>query len=226
MALLVPMRHLLWAVVLIPSLAAPCQQPQRLVVPKTDNAATLRLQSGSHVALFLPEKAYLPARGHALTVEFKGTPGVMPRVQSDPGAPDEAARRVFYEELWPGISLWFTLSPKGVCEATFVLAPGADAARIRLHYNIPTKIQADGTIAFRFSSGPVTESSPEAWQSINGKRVAVSASYQLTDGEVGFAVGNYDHNVPLTIDPIYRAALVRSEDRLQTRVSERTLSRQ
>jgi hypothetical protein len=128
----------------------------------------------------------------------------MPRTLAEQGttAGDTyLSQRVFYEDLWPGISLTFGLSPKGTCEATYVLVTSADVTKIRLRYNVPVELQQDGTLKFRFSTGSVTESAPEAWQEINGKRVSVAVSFTLVRGEVGFEVGTYDPRFPLTIDP-------------------------
>jgi hypothetical protein len=130
----------------------------------------------------------------------------MPRILAERGTTANEAffsQRVLYEDLWPGISLTFGLSPKGTCEATYVLVNGADARKIRLRYNVPAKLQKDGTLKFRFSTGSVTESAPEAWQEINGRRASVAVSFTLERGEVGFAVGSYDPRFPLTIDPKY-----------------------
>jgi hypothetical protein len=166
----------------------------------------LQLRSGAHVAEFLPGKAYLVSRGHALTVEFLGTPGVTPMTLAQQGTTATEAyfsQRVLYEDLWPGISLTFGLSPKGVCEATYLLVTGADIGKIRLRYNVPVTLQDDGTLKFRFSTGSITESAPEAWQVINGKRASVAVSFTLVRGAVGFTVGSYDPRFPLTIDPSY-----------------------
>lgn len=187
-------------------------QPEAAPAPKPRSGfptggGMLQLRSGPHAAGFLPGKAYLVSRGHALTVEFLGTPGVMPRMlaeQDTTASEPHFLQRVFYEDLWPGISLTFDLNPKGTCEATYVLVAGAEAAKIRLRYNVPVELQKDGTLKFRFSTESVTESAPEAWQEINGKRASVAVSFTLVRGEVGFTVGSYDPRYPLTIDPRYR----------------------
>jgi hypothetical protein len=179
------------------------RQAFRAVSREQTERAMLQLRSGNYQAGFLPGKAFLPIRGYALTVEFVGTPGVLPMVLADPGTPVNAARRVLYEELWPGVSVSFTLSPDGVCEATYTLAPGADAGRIRLRYNVPARVQGDGTLRFQFSTGQVSESSPEAWQVVGAKRKAVAVSFMVSNGEIGFKIGDYDRNIPLIIDPAY-----------------------
>lgn len=180
------------------------RQALRAVSREQAERTMLQLRSGNFQAGFLPGKAFLPIRGHALTVEFVGTPGVLPTALADPGTPVSAARRVLYEDLWPGVSVSFTLSQTGVCEAAYMLAPGADAALIRLRYNIPARILSDGTLRFRFSTGQVSESSPEAWQMAGGRRNAIAVSFVISNGEVGFNVGNYDRSIPLIIDPVYR----------------------
>ena len=48
----------------------------------------------------------------------------------------------------------------------------------------------------------MTDSAPVAWQDIDGQRHFVDVSYVLLgNNEVGFTVGDYDHNEPLVIDP-------------------------
>ena len=175
------------------------------------SSAMLRIQWGSASAGFLPTKAYLPVRGHAVTVEFLGTPGAMPRVLADPGTQLGTGRRVLYEDLWKGISLSYTLEPNGTSEATYVLAPSADVANIRVRYNVPIRIQANGTLALRSSGGTLVESSPEAWQCREGARVAIPVSYRASaSNEIGFTLGNYDHGLPLTIDPSFSLAAARA----------------
>ena len=165
----------------------------------------LQLRSGGHVLGFRPDRAYLAARDHSLTVEFHGTPGVMPRLFNEAGnaSGDVANVKVLYEDLWPGISLTYETNSKGITESTYRLATGADVANIRLRYNVPVSLEKNGTLKFKFSTGYFTESSPEAWQEINGKRVPVTVAFKESKGEVGFQLGSYDPKYPLTIDPIF-----------------------
>jgi hypothetical protein len=121
-----------------------------------------------------------------------------------PRAAGSFARRVVYEDMWPGIKVIFALNPAGEAETTYVLAKGADASRIRLHYSVAVAIQEDGTCRFLFPSGPVTESSPEAWQEIDGRPVQVRVAFTALSGSaIGFKLGSYDPRYPLTIDPAY-----------------------
>jgi hypothetical protein len=146
-------------------------------------------------------------RGHSVKVEFLGTSGARPRLIPKAGAPVAAgsyAQRVVYENLWPGIKVVFGLNPAGGAEITYVLSRGTDVSRIRLRYSVAVEIQQDGTRRFLFPAGPVTESSPEAWQEIDGKPVQVHVDFTALSGSaIGFKLGSYDSRYPLTIDPAY-----------------------
>ncbi len=97
-----------------------------------------------------------------------------------------------YRNLWEGIDLTYESAQEGIAESTYHVAPGADASRIRLRYNVPVELQGDGSLRFKFGSGYLTESPPVAWQEIEGNRVPVRAEFRVSGNEVGFAVGPYD----------------------------------
>ncbi len=185
--------------------------PTNEIVPLSGPGATgnmLQFKAGGHVLGFQPNKAYLAGLDHALSIEFIGTPGVMPTAASSlsttgnmTSAP--ALSTVLYQNLWEGISLTYESTKGGITESTYRIAPGGDISKIRLRYNVPVESQADGSLKFKFDSGNLIESSPVAWQEIGGKRVPVTVAFRLSDGEVGFSVGRYDPNYPLIIDPIY-----------------------
>jgi len=177
-------------------------QPARLATDARGAPPILEVFAGGQRLGFLPDRAYVAAGGHALTVEFRGTPGVMPkRLSQADGALARGSIRVYYEDLWPGISLTYVTNPRGITESTYSVAAGADVGSIRLHYNVPVSLQRNGTLRFKFSTGYFTESSPEAWQEINGKRVTVKAAFKESNGEVGFQLDRYRSEFPLTIDP-------------------------
>jgi hypothetical protein len=168
----------------------------------------LQFKAGGHVLGFQPNKAYLAALDHALSVEFLGTPGVMPT--ADAAAPVEGARTgapalstVVYRNLWDDITLTYAATKDGITESTYQVAPGADVAKIRLRYNVPVELQGDGSLKLSFATGYLTESPPVAWQEIERKRVRVTVAFRVSSGEVGFSVGEYDRRQPLIIDPVY-----------------------
>ncbi len=168
----------------------------------------LQFKAGGHVLGFQPNKAYLAGLDHALSIEFLGTPGVMPTAASSASTTGNMTSAptlstVLYQNLWEGISLTYESTKDGITESTYQIAPGGDISKIRLRYNVPMELQADGSLKFKFDKGYLIESSPVAWQEIGGKRVPVTVAFRLSDGEVGFRAGQHDLSYPLTIDPIY-----------------------
>ncbi len=168
----------------------------------------LQFKAGSHLLGFQPRKVYLASLDHALSVEFLGTPGVMPKTTASGKKMGKESKvpslgKVLYEGLWKGISLTYEAKEGGIAESTYHIEPWEDVSKIRLGYNVPVEAQRDGSLKFKFDRGYLTESSPEAWQEIGGKRVPVAAAFSVKDGEVGFTVGPYDPDYPLTIDPTY-----------------------
>ena len=168
----------------------------------------VQFKAGGHLLGFQPRKVYFASLDHALSVEFLGTPGVMPKTTAEGGETGNkpkvpTLRRVVYEELWEGISLTYEAREGGIAESTYHIGPWADVSKIRLGYNAPVEVQGDGSLKFKFDRGYLTESPPEAWQEIGGERVPVAVAFRVTGREVGFSVGPCDPNYPLTIDPTY-----------------------
>ena len=171
----------------------------------------LQYQSGGHVLGFDAHKIYMAAADHALSLEFLGSSGAQPR--SSDGAAQTARTKgaaplttVTYPGLWQGIDAQFQAADGKIAKSTYLLAPGADSRQIRLGYNVPVQIEMDGTLKFQLATqrGSLSESAPLAWQMIGGQRTAVDVRFtQLGAQEVGFSLGAYDANLPLTVDPEY-----------------------
>jgi hypothetical protein len=166
-------------------------------------AELLQFSSGGHALGFAADGVYAAAGDHALHVAFMGANAVRPQSDSPAGQDGNAAPlgRVVYENLWNGITLAYSSNEGSIYTTAYTLAPGADPAAIRLQYNAPLSVKADGTLSIVFSSGALTESAPIAWQNIGGERVPVEASFQVSGREVLFALGAYDRSCALTIDP-------------------------
>ncbi len=168
----------------------------------------LQFKAGNHILGFAPAKVYLASIDHALTIEFLGTKGVMPKTVGDSRVSDsettaQSLNKVVYQNLWDGISLKYESAKDGLTESTYQVAPGADVSKIRLQYNVPAEKQENGSLKFRFQKGILSESAPIAWQEIGGKRIQVAVAFKVTGDEVGFIIGKYDFNKPLIIDPTY-----------------------
>jgi len=171
-------------------------------------SSMLQFKAGGHLLGFQPKKVYFASLDHALSVEFLGTVGVMPKAAAEGRETGDKSKaptlsKVVYEGLWEGISLMYEPREGGLVESTYHIAAGAEVSKIRLRYNVVAEAQRDGSLKFKFERGFLTESSPMAWQEIGGKRVPVEVEFRVSRGEVGFSVGRYDPSYPLTIDPTY-----------------------
>ncbi|PLS76491.1 MAG: hypothetical protein CYG61_01665 [Actinobacteria bacterium] len=112
--------------------------------------------------------------------------------------------KVAYRDLYPGIDL--VLYGKGAdLEYDFVVAPGADPARITLAVEgaEALRVEPGGELVVGTAAGEVRQHVPAIYQEIGGRRRAVSGGFKLQPrNEVGFSLGSYDHTRPLVIDPV------------------------
>ncbi|MEO8285000.1 MAG: SBBP repeat-containing protein [Chloroflexota bacterium] len=115
-----------------------------------------------------------------------------------------------YEQLYAGIGLTYD-GTGGQLKGTYTVSPGSDPSQIRWRYSGAESVSVDGAGNLQIAvpaadkdASPVmlTEQVPVAWQEIGGTRTAVTARYLVaSDQSTGFALGSYDHNLPITIDP-------------------------
>jgi hypothetical protein len=222
--------------VLAPSAAARASSFERA---QAEPAAPglLQFTADGHILGFQRQAVYVAAADHALRIEFVGGAGAMPQ-GSRGAAGDEvtggapALGSVTYAEAWTGVSVQYDAVADGIVKSTYTVAPGADASQIRLRYNVPVTLNADGSLMLRLDQGLMTEAAPIAWQDIEGRRVPVAVAFTLTPGPspegrgeqpplpgnavrslgegwgeggvVSFSIGDYDARYPLTIDPTYQ----------------------
>jgi Beta-propeller repeat/Abnormal spindle-like microcephaly-assoc'd, ASPM-SPD-2-Hydin len=112
--------------------------------------------------------------------------------------------KVLYQGVYPGIDLVY-YNHAGQLEHDFVVAPGADPAKIQFEVGGATglSIDNDGNLLVKTSTGTIQFRTPEIYQETNGAKVSIPGSYTLKDGtHFGFSVPNYDRSKPLTIDPM------------------------
>ena len=123
------------------------------------------------------------------------------RSQWRTGVPTYGA--VAYRAVYPGIDLVYR-GTAGRLKSEFRVAPGADPGQIRLAYSgvESMRLRVDGALVLATALGELIEESPAVYQEIDGRRVEVAGSYRLLgEGHVGFALGAYDADYPLVIDP-------------------------
>jgi len=105
--------------------------------------------------------------------------------------------------VYPGIDLVY-YGNQSKLEYDFVVSPGADPKRIRLHFDGVSglKLDAGGNLVMKTLSGDLTQHKPVVYQTIAGKRRPVDGSFQIgANHDVSFVVGGYDRSASLTIDP-------------------------
>ncbi|HWF38399.1 MAG TPA: choice-of-anchor D domain-containing protein [Candidatus Acidoferrales bacterium] len=112
--------------------------------------------------------------------------------------------RVEYRSIYTGIDLAFYGNQHRL-EYDYVVSPGADPQKIAFRLKGSDKIRMDarGNLVVTIPSGDVTLEKPLVYQMKNGERRDVDGGYVLgKDGQVQFALSEYDHTQSLVIDPV------------------------
>jgi hypothetical protein len=164
----------------------------------------LQFASGGHVLGFASDAVYVAGGSHALRVQFVNPRKTHPISTAEPKGTQRAASlsQVTYPNLWDGVTLTYDAPSGAVVRSTYRIEPHADAGNIRLRYNAPLVVQDDGSLRISFQTGTVNESAPHAWQERDGKHIPVRIAFAHGgNAELTFAVGEYDRNEPLFIDP-------------------------
>lgn len=107
------------------------------------------------------------------------------------------------EEVYEGVDLAWHSDMAGTPKFDFVVDAGAAVDPIGLSFDGVEEltVRDDGSLSIATGQGEVVKPAPYAYQKIDGEEVEVDASYTLTDGVVGFEVGDYDEDETLVIDP-------------------------
>ena len=111
--------------------------------------------------------------------------------------------RVSYRNVYPGVNMAFHGEQRQL-EFDFIVAAGASPAPISLGFSGAGKIATDasGNLLLSSAAGEVVMHKPVAYQEINGQRQTVAAEFtQVSNHQVGFALGSYDRSRELVIDP-------------------------
>lgn len=112
--------------------------------------------------------------------------------------------RVHVESAYPGVDVVYYGNQQRL-EYDFVVAPHGRPGQIALRFTGAQNvtIEEGGDLLIQSGQETVRQPKPYVYQDVDGKRLAVRASYDLRpDGTVGFKLGNYDRNRTLVIDPL------------------------
>ena len=110
-----------------------------------------------------------------------------------------------YKDLYPGISLRFYGNGEEL-EHDFLLKPGVDPKQIAMRFDHESSLTMtpDGDLVIDTGVNSLKVRKPVAYQLVAGNRQLVEAQMELGEaGVVRFRVGDYDHSLPLVIDPVY-----------------------
>jgi len=187
-------------------------------------AVRFMVKGSGLTAFFSPEEARFRVGEATVRLQFMGaSPSVeVTGLEPLPGrahfliGPEEAWRlgvplfgAILYRELYPGIDMVYGGSRRSL-KSEFVVAPGADPARIQVRYLGAGELRIDesGALIISADAGKggkreLREEAPVLYQERDGQRVAVDGRFALgPGGVVSFIVNDYDVSRPLVIDPV------------------------
>jgi hypothetical protein len=108
-----------------------------------------------------------------------------------------------YDSLYKGIDLVCYVKSTHL-ECNFVAFAGADPEHIRAFVEATKgpKIDDSGTLIIQLPDREMRLHKPKAFQLSHGQRTPVDIAYQINEAnEICFRIAEYDHSVPLIIDP-------------------------
>lgn len=111
--------------------------------------------------------------------------------------------KVRVSEIYPGIDLIYHGNQKRL-EYDFDIAPGANPNAITIRFNSAEKISLNtqGELILKLNGGEIRQPTPEIFQNVAGEKNFIRGGYKILDAHtVSFVVGNYNHSLPLIIDP-------------------------
>ena len=110
-------------------------------------------------------------------------------------------RKITFRNVYPGIDWSLFINETNDLEYDFILHPGADPSNIKIRYNGADKIQlADpGNLLLATSCGQLFEGDLFSYEQHSHNEI--SSHYVLHDNEISFAIGTYNDNETLIIDP-------------------------
>ena len=104
-------------------------------------------------------------------------------------------------QVYPGVDALF-YGTGGQLEYDLIVAPGAAPSQIALSFPGFTPRATAAGIRVVTGRRTLLQQQPVAYQTIDGRRVAVDARYRVDGDLVRFDVGPYDETRPLVIDPL------------------------
>jgi hypothetical protein len=113
--------------------------------------------------------------------------------------------RVEYQQVYTGIDVVYYGNDQHQLEYNFVLAAGADASQIGLHFDGTQGLAVDnqGNLVLHLAGGDLVQQAPVIYQDAGGVRTPVAGGYVLHgDGTVAITLGGYDPTQAMVLDPV------------------------
>ncbi|RYX83850.1 hypothetical protein EON83_12965 [bacterium] len=114
--------------------------------------------------------------------------------------------QVKYNGVYSGIDLVY-YGKQGQLEYDFVVAPGANPGRIKMHFDGMERLELNsrGELLLHVGKRTVTQHAPVIYQMLAGKRRHIEGRYVLLpQNHVGFSIGYYNTRSELVIDPVIK----------------------
>lgn len=84
-----------------------------------------------------------------------------------------------------------------------IVKPGANPAQIKISVDgAKAALQKDGSIKIGGKQDGFALKGLVAYQKVNGKNKVIASKYAVEGNTIKFKVGDYDHNLPLVLDPV------------------------
>ena len=118
------------------------------------------------------------------------------------GVPTFAKVRI--DEIYPGINLVY-YGNQHLMEYDLTVAPGASPHSIAMDFDGVDKIMTNiqGELVLKLGAREIFQPRPLIYQMVDGTQKEITGSYKILNAHrVAFAVGKYNHALPLVIDPI------------------------
>jgi hypothetical protein len=112
--------------------------------------------------------------------------------------------KIRVEEIYPGVNLIYYGNQQQL-EYDFTIAPETNPNVIAIHFSGADKISvnARGELILALGKDEIRQPAPLVYQIAGGERKEISGGYKILDAQtVAFAVGKYNHALPLVIDPV------------------------
>jgi beta-propeller repeat-containing protein len=189
-----------YSVFLTPGEAVLAVKKQR-PADRTHEPATRQAEGGATIRMALVGSGPARAAGED---EFPAKANYF--IGNDPGKWHRGVptfAKVRYAGVYPGIDVVYYGNQRQL-EYDFIVSPGADPGAITLAFTgASVGIEKSGDLVLAAAGGHVSMHRPRIYQEIDGTKLAVSGGYvKRAEGQVGFAVGSYDTERPLVIDPM------------------------